>query len=120
MKESRPSRRMAGAQKFSRKSRGMISSRPGELGKAARRWASGPSFHTRLLIFIRVHHSLQTQPQQRGGGRELFPARGGRHAFPRRSRRIPLIAVAGHARDVEEAPRCTETVSLTHGRGASI
>jgi len=32
----------------------------------------------------------------------------------------PLIAIAGHALDVEGAPRCAETVSLTHRRGASI
>jgi hypothetical protein len=74
----------------------------------------------RILIFIRAHHSLQAQPQQRGGGRELFLARGGRHTFPWRSGRIPLIAVAGHAGDIEEAPRRAEAVSLAHGRGASI
>jgi hypothetical protein len=42
----------------------------------------------------------------------LFLACGGCHAFPRRSRSIPLIAVAVHARDVEEASRHAEGVSL--------
>ena len=50
----------------------------------------------------------------------LFLARCGPYAFPRRSGTAPLVAVAGHARDVEEAPRRAEAVSLAHGRGASI
>jgi hypothetical protein len=62
------------------------------------------------------------RPDQAGasGHRGLFLTRGGRHAFPRRSGSAPLIAVTGHATDVEEAPRHAKGVSLARGRGASI
>jgi hypothetical protein len=52
--------------------------------------------------------------------RLLFLACGGCHAFPRRSRSVPLIAVAVHARHVEEASRHAEGISLAHRRGAGI
>ena len=51
---------------------------------------------------------------------DLLLARGGPYTFPLRSRSVPLIAVAVHARDVEEAPRHAEPISLVHGRGAGI
>src|SRR5262249_54511716 len=50
----------------------------------------------------------------------LLLACGGPHTFPPRSRNVPLIAVAVHARDVEEASRHADGVSFVHGRGASI